>query len=272
MEGLALLGGGPTTALRDVVHQLATAAQAMDSPTCASLVRDALAAHGVIGTWTQVLQPVLADAGRRYANTGQGIDVEHVLSTVVVGELLRATALVPGEPAALLACAPARGPLAARARTVRRARRGRRRQPRAGPGDAPPGRWPTRCAAPRPGSRSCSRCCRPRTTRSPSCARPRPAPELFAAGPGWVHTHPGRRAAGLAAGRRRRGHPVPVRIALLSAGGGSILGPPPGCGGRSAQVGPSGCRCTTHGGAPHLFRPPAPRLRAPVRGRNGRGW
>ena len=106
MEGLALLGGGPSTPLRDVVHQLSTAAQAMDSPTCATLVRDALAAHGVIATWTQVLQPVLADAGRRYANTGHGIDVEHVLSTVVVGELLRATALVPGEPATLLTCAP----------------------------------------------------------------------------------------------------------------------------------------------------------------------
>jgi DNA-binding transcriptional MerR regulator len=106
LAGLPSMNGGPTTPLHDVVHQLSAAATRLDSSTCADLVREAIAANGVVPAWTQVLQPVLADAGRRYAATGAGIDVEHLLSTVVLGELVRATPLVPGEPPALLACAP----------------------------------------------------------------------------------------------------------------------------------------------------------------------
>lgn len=106
LAGLPSLAGPPPTPLHDLVHQLSAAAVRMDSSTCADLVRDAIAGNGVVPTWTQVLQPVLADVGRRFAATGGGIDVEHLLSTVVLGELVRATALVPGEPAALLACAP----------------------------------------------------------------------------------------------------------------------------------------------------------------------
>jgi DNA-binding transcriptional MerR regulator len=106
LAGLPSLAGAPTTPMHDLVHQLSAAAVRMDSSACADMVRDAIAAHGVVPTWTQVLQPVLADAGRRFATTGNGIDIEHLLSTVVLGELVRATAIVPGEPAALLACAP----------------------------------------------------------------------------------------------------------------------------------------------------------------------
>lgn len=106
LAGLASMNGSPTTPLHDLVRRLSAAAVRADSSTCARLVREAIAANGVVPTWTQVLQPVLADAGRRFAGSGDGIDVEHLLSTVVLGELVRATALVPGEPAALLACAP----------------------------------------------------------------------------------------------------------------------------------------------------------------------
>ena len=163
----------------------------MDSPACAALVREALAAHGVIGTWTQVLQPVLADTGRRYANTGQGIDVEHVLSTVVVGELLRATALVPGEPATLLACAPDEDhwlPVLALSAALAEVGVGSRVLGQA---------MPTRALAdalrrttPRvavvlallPPSR---------TTRCRELRAASPGTQLFAAGPGWGHAHPG---------------------------------------------------------------------------------
>lgn len=96
----------PSTPLRDLVRVVSAAANAMDSSTCAGLVREAIGAHGVIPTWTQVLQPVLADTGRRFASTGTGIDVEHMFSTVILGELVRSTVVVPGEPAVLLACAP----------------------------------------------------------------------------------------------------------------------------------------------------------------------
>lgn len=92
--------------VRDTVRELTAAAADLDTPTCAALVRAAIAEHGVLTAWTRVMQPVLADAGQRFANTGSGVDVEHLLSTAVLAELVRATEPVPGDAGVLLACAP----------------------------------------------------------------------------------------------------------------------------------------------------------------------
>lgn len=96
----------PVAPLHGLAQTLSAASLVMDSSACADIVRGAIAAHGVVDTWTQVLQPVLADTGRRFVATGTGIDVEHLLSTVILGEMVRSTVIVPGEPAVLLACAP----------------------------------------------------------------------------------------------------------------------------------------------------------------------
>ena len=42
-------------------------------------VRAELTAHGVVHTWEHVLCPVLAAAGARWAATGEGVEVEHLL-------------------------------------------------------------------------------------------------------------------------------------------------------------------------------------------------
>lgn len=102
------VAGTPSAgSMRDVVRALTAAALDLDTPTCAVLVRAAIAEHGVLTAWTRLLQPVLADAGQRYANTGSGVDVEHLLSTAVLAELVRATDVVAGDADVLLACAPA---------------------------------------------------------------------------------------------------------------------------------------------------------------------
>jgi MerR family transcriptional regulator, light-induced transcriptional regulator len=65
--------------------------------------------RGVVATWDTVLRPVLVAVGERWERTGEGVEVEHLLSEVTTdalrahrGRQLRA---VPGRPV-LLACSP----------------------------------------------------------------------------------------------------------------------------------------------------------------------
>ncbi|MDQ1249266.1 MAG: MerR family transcriptional regulator, light-induced transcriptional regulator [Actinomycetota bacterium] len=94
---------------RDVlVRGLTASAQALDARACGSLIGRSLQSRGVMWTWDEVLRPVLVTAGRQWARTGTGVDVEHMLSQVVSAEL---TATVAREAPrstrpALLACAP----------------------------------------------------------------------------------------------------------------------------------------------------------------------
>ena len=95
-----------------VVRGLGRAAMALDGGAVTDLVAGALAEHGVVGTWECVLRPVLVAVGARWAATGQGVEVEHLLSDCIA-VALRAHALQASSGAegrsrrpALLACAP----------------------------------------------------------------------------------------------------------------------------------------------------------------------
>jgi DNA-binding transcriptional MerR regulator len=90
------------------IRGLARAAMALDAPAMARAVRNALRRDGVVRAWHGVFVPVLDGIGRKHAATGDCVDVEHLLS----GVLLECLAEVPA-PAAplnarpvLLACAP----------------------------------------------------------------------------------------------------------------------------------------------------------------------
>lgn len=93
---------GPSAATRG----LARAAIALDSVSVTAALADAVREYGVIDAWERLMRPVLAAAGRRWARTGEGVDVEHLLSECAVG-VLRAVPLSPerrqGRPV-LLAC------------------------------------------------------------------------------------------------------------------------------------------------------------------------
>ncbi len=91
-----------------VVVGLGRAAMALDSATVLDSIRAELAEHGVVHTWEHVLRPVLVAAGARWAATGEGVEVEHLLSECVTAALREVTArrLLPERRPVLLASAP----------------------------------------------------------------------------------------------------------------------------------------------------------------------
>lgn len=99
---LALPGATPD------VRGLARAAMALDAGALRAALDHALRTYGAIVTWDDLLTPVLVAVGERWAATGDGIEVEHLLSETAIGAL-RAVSVAPeprnGRPV-LLACAP----------------------------------------------------------------------------------------------------------------------------------------------------------------------
>ncbi len=99
------------------VRGLGRAAMALDARTVTATVRRLIDEHGVLHTWDHVLRPVLVAVGARWAATGEGIEVEHMLSdctAVVLRDVasraapnaLPESGAEPGRRSVLLACAP----------------------------------------------------------------------------------------------------------------------------------------------------------------------
>lgn len=85
---------------------LTRAALALDAGAVRDQLRDAVAADGVIATWDGLLAPVLRAVGDRWAATGEGVEVEHLLSEVAIGVFSRVEAAPPAPcRAVLLSCA-----------------------------------------------------------------------------------------------------------------------------------------------------------------------
>jgi DNA-binding transcriptional MerR regulator len=92
-----------------LVRGLNRAAAALDSQTVMAKVRACIAEHGVLRTWDDVLRPVLTAVGARWAATGEGVEVEHLLSdsvTAVLREVVGTAHEDPGARPVLLAGAP----------------------------------------------------------------------------------------------------------------------------------------------------------------------
>jgi MerR family transcriptional regulator, light-induced transcriptional regulator len=85
---------------------LARAAMALDSAAATRIVTRALGKRGVVPTWTDVVAPVLIGVGQRWAATGTGVDVEHLLAESVMGSLrgVRLRAAPVNASPILLAC------------------------------------------------------------------------------------------------------------------------------------------------------------------------
>jgi hypothetical protein len=85
---------------------LSRAAGALDATAVRDLLGDAIGTGGVIATWEGVVAPVLRAVGERWAQTGEGVEVEHLLTEVAAGVF---AAVRPASPAAcrpvLLSCA-----------------------------------------------------------------------------------------------------------------------------------------------------------------------
>jgi hypothetical protein len=88
---------------------LGRAAMALDAPAVTAILSRALTEDGPAVMWDGLLRPVLSAAGRRWEQTGEGIEVEHLLSECALG-VLRSAAIRPRDGVrhrpVLLACAP----------------------------------------------------------------------------------------------------------------------------------------------------------------------
>ncbi|WP_424215067.1 MerR family transcriptional regulator [Streptomyces sp. BI20] len=106
--------GGPNAlplgeAVRQECRGLARAAVRLDAPAVADLLAAAVAEHGLIRAWEEVMAPTLHAVGRKWASAGERyVEVEHLLSwhvsTVLRG--VRPGPEAPGTAPVLLACMP----------------------------------------------------------------------------------------------------------------------------------------------------------------------
>jgi hypothetical protein len=96
---------GPDAAVRGLTR----AALALDARSIDKMLVEAFEKHGVLWTWDALLLPVLAAIGERWADTGNGVDVEHLMAETVLGSL-RSVMVAAPEPRnarpVLLASAP----------------------------------------------------------------------------------------------------------------------------------------------------------------------
>jgi DNA-binding transcriptional MerR regulator len=88
--GRSPAGGGRVVALPDgspATRGLARAAMSLDTLQTARLLREAVRRTGVVTMWEDMATPVLRALGERTAATGDGIDVEHAFSEVLMSVL-----------------------------------------------------------------------------------------------------------------------------------------------------------------------------------------
>ncbi len=88
---VAIPGGAPS------VRGLGRAAFALDQHGCETIIAHSIERQGLLVTWDSLLVPVLTAVGDRWARTGAGIEVEHLLSGAVQ-TVLSAASQVPGPP------------------------------------------------------------------------------------------------------------------------------------------------------------------------------
>ncbi|KOX26288.1 MULTISPECIES: MerR family transcriptional regulator [unclassified Streptomyces] len=107
-------GSGNGLPLGDVRREcrgLARAAVRLDGPALDALLRDAVADHGLVTAWEEVMAPTLHAVGRKWESSGDRyVEVEHLLSWHVSTALRQVVPAGHGSvapvPPVLLACVP----------------------------------------------------------------------------------------------------------------------------------------------------------------------
>ena len=89
---LRLPGAGP------LARGLGRAALTLDFPGARTLLAEAIDALGVATAWDDVARPVLAAVAQRWATTGAGVEVEHLLSQSVTAAFSAHAATVVAQP------------------------------------------------------------------------------------------------------------------------------------------------------------------------------
>ncbi|MGB3439070.1 MAG: MerR family transcriptional regulator [Actinophytocola sp.] len=113
-EVVAPREGGPSL-LREFstrsasVLGLSRAAMAMDTVAIQQLIADSIDALGVVVVWNDVLRPVMAALSSRWEQSGECVEVEHLVHECTLAAMIGATPMVtaPRNPrTVLLCCAP----------------------------------------------------------------------------------------------------------------------------------------------------------------------
>jgi methanogenic corrinoid protein MtbC1 len=94
---------------KSIIRSLNRAASNLDITGCDQVILNSIQSHGVVWTWEQVLLPVLIAVGEKWAETGEGVEQEHLLSESIIGQFRNLTLQVMEPENArpvLLACAP----------------------------------------------------------------------------------------------------------------------------------------------------------------------
>lgn len=102
-------GALPLGEVRPEARGLARAAVRLDAPAVENLLAAALAEHGPVTAWEEIISPTLHAVGRKWASAGERyVEVEHLLSWHVSAALhrVRAAPERPGAAPVLLACVP----------------------------------------------------------------------------------------------------------------------------------------------------------------------
>ncbi|MFI8327315.1 MerR family transcriptional regulator [Streptomyces sp. NPDC085529] len=104
-------GGLPLGNVRRECRGLARAAVRLDGPAMETLLRAALAEHGLVTAWEEIMAPTLHAVGRKWESSGDRyVEVEHLLSWHISTALRQAavtgSASASPAPPVLLACVP----------------------------------------------------------------------------------------------------------------------------------------------------------------------
>ena len=68
-----------------MVSAIVKAANSLDRNFVEAILRKDIDKYGVIDSWQEVIVPVLVIVGDAWAETGTGIEVEHLLSAIITG-------------------------------------------------------------------------------------------------------------------------------------------------------------------------------------------
>ncbi|NLT57139.1 MAG: MerR family transcriptional regulator [Actinomycetales bacterium] len=86
-ERQAVQGGGRVVAMPDcspAARGLARATMTLDTPEVTRLIRETMRTQGIVHTWDLLVLPVLRALGERWRATGEGIEVEHAFTEVLL--------------------------------------------------------------------------------------------------------------------------------------------------------------------------------------------
>lgn len=94
---------------KNTMRSLNRAATMLDTPACEKIIEKMITDKGVVWSWDNVILPLLIQVGLKWEQTGEGVEVEHILSEALITQFKRVAAAIEdplNTRPVVLACAP----------------------------------------------------------------------------------------------------------------------------------------------------------------------